>query len=64
MIDHDVVLYVPISTFTKLIQDGKKSFNIKMIGDDTYPHIVIPSEKRRVFLDSDYSVMGNLPEGW
>lgn len=64
MIDHDAVLYVPISTFTKLIQDGKKSFNIKMIGDDTYPHIVIPSEKRRVFLDSDYSVMGNLPEGW
>lgn len=63
MIDHDVVLYVPIATFTKLIQDGKKSFNIKMLEDQTYPHVVIPSEKRRVFLDSDYSCLANLEEG-
>ena len=64
MIDHDVVLYIPISTFTKLIEDGKKSFNIKMLADQTYPHVVIPSEKRRVFLDSDYSCLADLEEGW
>lgn len=64
MIDHDVVLYIPISTFTKLIEDGKKSFNIKMLADQTYPHVVIPSEKKRVFLDSDYSCLANLEEGW
>lgn len=64
MIDHDKVLYIPISTFTKLIQDGKKSFNIKMVEDQTYPHIVIPSIKKRVFMDSDYSCLCYLPEGW
>ena len=64
MIDHDTVLYVPISTFTKLINDGKKSFNIKMVGDENYPSLVIPSVKKRVFMDSDYSCMADLPEGW
>ncbi len=64
MIDHDTVLYVPISTFTKLIEDGKKSFNIKMVGDENYPSLVIPSVKKRVFMDSDYSCMTSLPEGW
>ena len=64
MIDHDTVLYVPISTFTKLIKDGKKSFNIKMVGDDTYPSIVIPSIKKRVFMDSNYSCLTDIPEGW
>ena len=64
MIDHDVVLYIPISTFTKLIKDGKKSFNIKMLGSQEYPHVVIPSVKKRVFLDCDYSCLGDLPEGW
>ena len=63
-IDHDKVLYVPISTFTKLIKDDKKSFNIKMVGQDEYPNIVIPSIKKRVFMDSDYSCLSNLEEGW
>ena len=63
-IDHDTVLYIPISTFTKLIKDGKKSFNIKMVGDDTYPHKIIPSEKKRVFMESDYSCLTELEEGW
>lgn len=63
MIDHDTVLYIPISTFTKLIKDGKKSFNIKMVGDDTYPSIVIPSIKKRVFMDSNYSCLTDIPEG-
>lgn len=63
-IDHDKVLYIPISTFTKLIKDDKKSFNIKMIENENYPCIDIPSEKKRVFMDSDYSVLSNLEEGW
>ena len=64
MIDHDVVLYIPINTFTKLIKDGKKSFNIKMVNDSTYPHIIIPSQKKRVFLECDYSILKDLEEGW
>ena len=64
-IDHDCgILYVPISTFTKLIQDGKKSFNVKMIDDPNYPCLKIPSVKKRVFYDADYSVLCDLEEGW
>ena len=63
-IDHDSVLYVPISTFTKLIKDDKKSFNIKMVGQEEYPSVVIPSVKKRVFMESDYSCLTELEEGW
>lgn len=56
------VLYIPISTFTKLIADGKKSFNVKMIGSDEYPSILIPSKQLRVFCESDYQVLLDLPE--
>jgi penicillin-binding protein-related factor A (putative recombinase) len=62
-IEHEKVLYVPISTFTKLREDGKKSVNIKMIDDDTYNIKVVPSEKRRVFLDCDYSFLRDLKDG-
>ena len=62
-IDHDKVLYVPISSITKMKADEKKSINIKMVEDKSYNIIVIPSVKKRVFLDSDYSVLANLEEG-
>lgn len=60
-IDHDKIYYVPISTIKKMKDDGKKSVSIKDIG--TYRIIDIPSNKKRVFLDSDYSVLFNLQEG-
>lgn len=56
-IEHDQVIYVPISTIIKLKKDGKKSVNIRTIFDEGYKVINIPSEKRRVFLDSDYSIL-------
>lgn len=61
--DHDKVVYVPISSITKMKEDNKKSINIKMLEDDTYKIIEIPSVKKRVFLDSDYSVLKTLDEG-
>lgn len=63
MIDHDVCLYVPISTITKLKDDGKKSVNIKMIKDDSYNIKVVPSIKKRVFLDCDYTILRDLKDG-
>lgn len=63
MIDHDVVLYVPLSSITKMKQDGKKSINIKMLDEDTYKLIQIPSEKKRIFLDSNYSLLASLADG-
>lgn len=62
---HDTVVYVPLTTFVKLKQDNKKSFNIKYVDSKEYECLVIPSVKKRVFLDSDYSVLLTLPEqGW
>lgn len=63
-IDHDKVLYVPINTITKMKADNKKSVNIKTIADEGYDYVEVPSIKKRVFLDSDYSSLLNLPEGW
>ena len=63
MIDHDKVVYLPVSSVTKMMEDGKKSFNIKMLEDKSYNIIEIPSVKKRVFLDSDYSILANLKEG-
>ena len=59
----DTVVYVPVATFEQLKKDGKKSVNIKMVGSDEYRIITIPSVKRRVFMDSDYSVLSSLKEG-
>ena len=63
MIDHDKVVYLPVSTVTKMKNNGEKSFNIKMLTDKSYNIIEIPSEKKRVYLDSDYTVLMNLKDG-
>ena len=63
MIDHDRVIYVPIATISKLKADGKKSVNINTIEKDGYRIVNIPSVKKRVFLDSDYSVLMSLEDG-
>ena len=60
-IDHSKVIYVPISTITKMKEDGKKSINIKDI--ETYNIKEIPSTEKRVFMDSNYSVLFDLQEG-
>ena len=44
-------------------QDGKKSFNVKDLENSIYRIIVIPSKKKRVFLDSDYTILKTLEEG-
>lgn len=62
-IDHKKVVYVPISTFVKLKEDGKKSFNIKMLGSDEYFSLEIPGKVKRLFIDSDYNVLRNLKDG-
>ena len=62
-IEHDKALYVPVSTFKKLKEDGKKSVNIKMIDTNEYNIKVIPSIKKRVFLDCDFSILKDLEDG-
>lgn len=66
MVEKDYVLYLPISFITYLKQNGYKSFNIKMIDNAAINSrfLVLPSVKKRVFLDTDYSPLLNLPDGW
>lgn len=61
--DHDKVLYVPISTITKMKEDNKKSVNVLKSIQEGYAIIEVPSVKKRVFMDSDYTVLLNLEEG-
>ena len=58
MIEHDdAIFYLPIKIVDKMIKDGLKSFNIKKHDHKKYPIIKIPSTKKRVFYDSDYSIL-------
>lgn len=60
--EKDLVLYIPISTITKMKSDGKKSVGLKAIKEG-YNIKIIPSIKKRVFMDSDYSCLCNLEDG-
>lgn len=62
-IDHDRVLYVPISTIKRMKEDGLKSINIGKIDSEGYRKFDIPSKKLRVLMESDYSVLKDTEEG-
>lgn len=57
--DHDKVLFVPIQTWEQIKNEDKKSFNIKMLGDENYEVIDLPSIKKRVYMTTDYSYLVN-----
>lgn len=59
--DHDKVIYAPISTVTKMKEDGKKSINIKDVVN--YNLITVPGVKKRVYIDCDYTFLTELKEG-
>lgn len=60
-IPNESVVFIPVQTFEQLRKEGKKSFNFKkMINDPNYKSQVIPSNKLRTYLQSDYSVMKEL----
>ncbi len=53
--EKDIVFAVPCKTLTQMKKDGEKSVGLRNI--DNYDIIKIPSVKKRVFLESDYSVL-------
>lgn len=61
LIEKDLVLYIPTSTIKQLKQNGEKSIGIRHLSD--YNIKVIPSVKKRVFMDSDYTLLTKLEEG-
>lgn len=62
-VDHSKVVYVPISSVERMRQDNIKSVNIKMLAGSEYSIFEMPSSKKRVFLDTDYSKLKTLEEG-
>jgi hypothetical protein len=61
LVDKDKVMYIPMSTVKQLKEQGEKSIGIRHL--DVYNIIEIPSVKKRVFMDSDYSILKNLQDG-
>ena len=61
LIEKDKVLYIPMSTVKQLKEQGEKSIGIRHLGLDNIKEI--PSIKKRVFMDSDYSILLNLKDG-
>ena len=54
---HEIIKRLWLETFEKMKNDNMKSFNIKMLSDNTnnYKFYNIPSTLRRVFMDTDYN---------
>ena len=59
--EKDIVMYIPIATITEIKKTGEKSVGIRHLND--YNIKVVPSVKKRVFMESDYSVLLNLKDG-
>ena len=58
MYEYDnAIFYLPIQTIKQMKKDGLKSFNVRLHDFEKYPAIKIPSVKKRVFYDSDYSIL-------
>ena len=59
--EKDKVLYAPINLIKRLKGEGKKSIGIKAL-NEYEEFIEIPSEKKRVMMSTDYSILLNLGE--
>lgn len=55
--EKDTVIWVPIKTAEKIFLEGKKSIQLKMLSDSAYDLYVLPSIKKRVYMDTDYSYL-------
>lgn len=51
----NVIVWLDITKIEQMVKDDLKSFNIKMIEDNSYNVIVVPTRKLRTFLQCDFS---------
>ena len=59
--EKDKVVFVPLDTYKKMLDAEEKSINVRYLVDK-YPElgyniVEIPSKKKRVFMDSDYTIL-------
>ena len=59
--DKSICFYVPIQVVKVLKERGEKSVGIRHLAKENI--VVIPSKKKRIFLDSDYSILKELKDG-
>lgn len=55
--EKDVIIWVPIKEMEKMVNNGEKSIGLRMLKDKSYNITVIPTEKKRVYLDADYKIL-------
>ena len=58
--EKDTVIYVSAQEMEKMVEDGEKSIGLRMLKSDykkSYNIIVIPSEKVRTFMKSNYKYL-------
>ena len=55
--EKDTVTWMPIKEMEKAYNAGLKSLNPEKLIKDGYKFVTIPSEKQRVFMKSDYTIL-------
>lgn len=58
---YDYVIYIPVKTIME-IEKTRKSINIKKLLESDLNYCLIPSKKKKTYMDSDYSVLINFKE--
>jgi len=53
--EKDLVMWVSINDMEKMVLNGEKSIGIRMLKNKLYNIIVLPSVKKRVYLEVDYT---------
>jgi len=61
--EKDKVIWVHIDVAEKIYTDGNKSIQLKMLTDNKYDIKELPSVKKRVYLDTDYTYLADLYKG-
>jgi len=61
--EKDKIIWVDISVAEKIFIDGNKSIQLKMLTNKTYDLKEIPSNKKRVYLEANYTYLVGLYEG-
>lgn len=62
-VEKDAVIWAPIASVKAMKAAGKKSIGFKDAKEGSYNLVDVPSVKKRVFMDSDYSVVTERTEG-
>lgn len=61
--EKDKVFWISIDEMEKMVKDGKKSISLKMVEEKLYNIIEVPSIKKRVFMESDYTALIKVLKG-